>query len=267
MLYVIKLGGGRGLDMAAGAEDIAALAATSAQIVIVHGCSAAADQLGEELQAPPRYVISNAGVRSRYTDLATLRVFLLAAGQVNIALVQALQRVGVNALGLRGCDGSLLRGQRKDALRIRENGRQRVLRDDYTGRVTAVNTLLLRLLLGAGYVPVIAPVACSDADELLNVDGDRAASSVATALGAHTLVILSNVPGMLSDPADETSLVRSLRLHELDAYEERATGGMRRKLIASREALQGGVPRVTLGDGRRPRPLQAALAGQGTVIA
>lgn len=267
MLYVIKLGGGRGLDLAAAAEDIAALAATGAQVVVAHGCSAAADQLGDALGCAPRYVTSSAGVRSRYTDLAALRVFLLAAAQVNTELVQALQRQGINALGLRGGDGAVLRARRKDMLRIVENGRQRVLRDDYTGRVEQVNTPLLRLLLRAGYTPVIAPVTMSPSGDLLNVDGDRAASAVASALGAQALIILSNVPGMLDDPHDESTLIHSLPRGELGAYEARANGGMRRKLIASREALQSGVPQVLLGDGRRERPLQAALAGEGTVIA
>lgn len=266
MLSVIKLGGGRGVDLAAAAEDVAALVARGEQVIVVHGCSAAADELGEALGIPARYVMSSVGARSRYTDLATLGVFVLAAAQVNTMLVQELRRHGVNALGLRGGDGAVLSGQRKDTLRIVENGRQRILRDDYTGRVTQVNASLLRLLLGAGYTPVIAPLALGSGD-LLNVDGDRAASAVATALGAQSLLILTNVPGMLADPADERSLVRALPGAELSAYEQRVTGGMRRKLIAAREALQGGVGRVALGDGRRPRPLQAILAGEGTVIA
>ncbi len=267
MLSVIKFGGAAGVDRAAAIHDIAELLTNSNRAVVLHGCSEAADRLGDELGSPSRYVTSAAGVRSRYTDAAALRIFQLAAAQVNAELVVALQRLGVRAIGLNGADGGLLRGPRKDILRIVEEGRQRVLRDDYTGRVERVNADLLRLLLDAGYMPVIAPLAFAYTGEVVNVDGDRAAAAVASALGADSLVVLSNVPGLLADIHDERSLVRTLCADDLAAYEMQVTGGMRRKLMAAREALQGGVRRVVLADGRGEHPLRAALAEQGTVIA
>jgi acetylglutamate/LysW-gamma-L-alpha-aminoadipate kinase len=268
MLTVIKLGGGAGIDRAAAARDLAEFISSGGRAIVVHGCSEAADRLGDALGAPARYVTSRAGVRSRYTDAAAMRVFALAAAEVNAELVQALQHLGVCAVGLTGVDGGLLRGPRKDVLPVREaDGRQRVLRDDHTGRVERVNTALLRLLLDAGYTPVIAPLALAYSGEVVNVDGDRAAAAVASALGAATLVVLSNVPGLLADPHDERSLVRALGAGDLSGYEARVTGGMRRKLMAAREALGGGVERVVLADGRGARPLAAALADEGTVIA
>ncbi len=267
MLSVIKLGGGAGVDRAAATRDIAELLADGSRAVVFHGCSEAADRLGDVMGVPSRYVTSTAGVRSRYTDAAALRIFTLAAVQVNAELVIALQRLGVRAIGLTGADGGLLRGPRKDILRVVEQGRQRVLRDDYTGRVERVNADLLRMLLDAGYTPVIAPLAFAYSGDVVNVDGDRAAAAVASALGAHTLVVLSNVPGLLADIHDERSLVRTLCADDLAAYETRVTGGMRRKLMAASEALRGGVRRVVLADGRGAHPLRAALAEQGTVIA
>lgn len=267
MQIVIKLGGGSGVSYANAAADIAGLVSEGAQIVVVHGCSAAADQLGNELGVPPRYVTSVAGVRSRYTDAASLRVFTMAAALVNAEIVSHLQRLGVAALGVRGADGGLLRGPRKDVLRIVEGGRRRIVRDDHTGRVERVNVALLRTLLDQGYTPVIAPLALADTGELVNVDGDRAAAAVAAALGAATLVILSNVPGVLRDIRDERSLVPALAADAAVTLEATVSGGMRRKLMAAREALRGGVPRVILADGRAERPVQAALAGEGTVVA
>lgn len=267
MLYVIKLGGGAGLDPTAIAPDIAELVRRGERVVVVHGCSQCADQLAAELGEPARYVTSAAGVRSRYTDARALRVFMLAAGLVNAQLVGALQRLGVQALGLSGLDGGLLRGRRKDVLRIVENGRPRVLRGDFTGRVERVNVELLSLLLGSGYVPVIAPVALAESGAALNVDGDRAAAAVAAALDADTLVILSNVPGLLADTDDARSLIPRVAAGDLDGYQARVMGGMRRKLMGAREALRGGVRRVVLADGRAADAVTAALAGRGTVIA
>jgi acetylglutamate/LysW-gamma-L-alpha-aminoadipate kinase len=267
MLTVIKIGGGRGIDPAAAVADIAERVGAGEQVVLAHGCSAAADALAAEVGEPVRYVTSAAGVRSRYTDARMLSIFLMAALRVNAELVQALQRLGVNALGLSGLDGALLRGPRKEALRIVEDGRQRVLRDDFTGRVERVNTALLRLLLEQGYTPVIAPLALADSGEAVNVDGDRLAAMVAAALEADTLVILSNVPGLLAEAQDERSLVTAVSALETIDYEARTSGGMRRKLIGAREALQGGVRRVVLADARAEHPLEAALAGRGTVVA
>src|SRR5690242_14886432 len=105
MLTVIKIGGGRGIDPAAAAADIAERVAAGEQIIVAHGCSAAADTLAEQLGEPVRYVTSTAGVRSRYTDARMLSIFLMAALRVNAELVQRLQALGVNALGLSGLDG------------------------------------------------------------------------------------------------------------------------------------------------------------------
>jgi acetylglutamate/LysW-gamma-L-alpha-aminoadipate kinase len=279
MLYVIKLGGGAGVNIIAAAQDIARLVQHGERIVLLHGCSYIADQLAQEMGEPVRYVTSASGIRSRYTDARSLRIFLMAASLVNAELVGTLQRLGVQAIGLRGLDGNLLRGPRKDVLRVIENGRPHVLRGDFTGRVEHVNTDLLRLLLDHGYVPTIAPLALAEpiahqtsATEnegykaAVNVDGDRAAAAVAIALGADILVILSNVPGLLTNVHNERSLVQHLGTSEIQAYEVQATGGMRRKLMAAREALHGGVHRVVLADGRIEHPLASALAGRGTVI-
>ena len=130
---------------------------------------------------------------------------MAAAGGVNKALVAELQRMGCNALGLSGVDGRLLLARRKDAVRAIEGGRQRIIRDDYTGQIEAANGALLHILLGSGYTPVVAPLALGLGGERLNVDGDRAAAMIAGALGADALVILSNVPGLLAEYPDESS--------------------------------------------------------------
>ena len=104
------------------------------------------------------------------------------------------------------------------------------------------------------------------ARELRHKECDRIAAMAAglRALGAEVLVVLSNVPGLLADPQDPSSRIPSGDLGEWGPLEEAATGNMKRKLLAYREALEGGVPRAVLGDGRVEAPLRAALAGGGT---
>jgi [amino group carrier protein]-L-2-aminoadipate 6-kinase len=101
---------------------------------------------------------------------------------------------------------------------------------------------------------------------MLNVDGDRAAAVVAGALHASTLVLLSNVPGLLQRFPDPSSLVLTLDAADLDAAMAWAQGRMKKKLLGAREAIERGVERVVLGDGRRAHPLSDALAGVGTTI-
>ncbi|MGE5602932.1 MAG: [LysW]-aminoadipate kinase [Nitrososphaerales archaeon] len=264
---VIKLGGAAGVSVAPVLADVATLAGQGWPVILVHGTSAAADELAARVGLPVRHITSPSGHVSRYTDPAALDLYVMAAaGGVNKALVAELQRMGCNALGLSGVDGQLLMARRKDAVRAIEGGRQRIIRDDYTGQIEAASGHLLDLLLRAGYTPVIAPLALGLGGERLNVDGDRAAAMIAGAVAADALVILSNVPGLLAEYPDESSLVRHVAAEHLAAVEDLAQGRMKKKLLAAKEALERNVPTVVLADSRRAMPVQAALRGEGTVL-
>ncbi len=264
MTLVVKIGGGAGTLTTTILREVAQLAAQGERIVLLHGGSDLANTLGEQLGHPARMITSPSGMTSRYTDAETLRIFTMAvAGQINTDLVAQLQGLGVNALGLAGVDGRLLVARRKAVVRsVTPDGRTLILRDDYTGQIEEVNGALLRLLLDAGYLPVIAPLALSSDGERLNVDGDRAAAAVAAALQADTLVILTNVPGLLADPNDATTLIRTIQADSLDDYTKYAKGRMRKKLLGAQEALQGGVARVCIGS----ESLSGVLDGAGTTI-
>jgi acetylglutamate/LysW-gamma-L-alpha-aminoadipate kinase len=266
-MLVVKAGGSEGLDMEAVCADIAEQVAQGEQVVLVHGGSHQTNVISEQLGKPPRFVTSVSGHVSRYTDRETLEIFaMVTAGRINKLLVERLQGLGVNAVGLSGPDGRLLAGRRKSALKIVENGKRKVLHGEWSGVIQQVNVSLLRLLLDQGYTPVIAPLAISHEGEMVNVDGDRAAAAVAAELEAETLILLSNVPGLLRDFPDESSLIRSIGRGEVEAHFPYAQGRMKRKLLGAREALEGGVRRVILGDGRIEAPVSQALAGKGTVI-
>ncbi|MGD8967108.1 MAG: [LysW]-aminoadipate kinase [Anaerolineae bacterium] len=267
-MIVVKAGGNGDLDIGAVCNDVAELVKAGEQVVVVHGGSQETTQISEKLGHPPRFVTSPSGHTSRHTDRKTLEIFaMVVAGRVNKLLVERLQQLGVNAVGLCGLDGRLLEGRRKSALRIRENGKLKVLRGEYSGIIERVNVDLLRTLLDAGYVPVVAPVAISYEGEGLNVDGDRAAAAIGTALQAERVIILSNVPGLLRDVCDESSLIPLIPSEKAGEYMDRyAKGRMKRKMLGAVEALQEGVGQVIIADGRVEQPLRRALAGQGTVL-
>jgi [amino group carrier protein]-L-2-aminoadipate 6-kinase len=248
-------------------RDIASLVQEGQQLVLVHGGSHRTNVVAEALGHPPEFVTSVSGFTSRRTDRETLRIFeMVYCGEVNKGIVERLQSAGVNAVGLSGLDGRLLEGRRKDAIRIVRNGRRMMLRDDYTGTVETVNVGLLRLLLDNGYLPVVTPPAISTEGEAINVDGDRAAAQIAQALDAEALIILSNVPGLLRDVDDESSLITRIEAARADEFMQHAEGRMRIKVLGAIEAIEAGVGKVIMGDARIEAPVRAALEGKGTVI-
>lgn len=266
-MIVVKVGGADGIDLEAFAHDVAGLVASGQRLVVVHGGSAETNRVATLLGRPPRFVTSPSGMTSRYTDRQALEVFeMVYCGKINKGLVEQLQRRGVNAIGLSGLDGGLLRGRRKASVRSVEDGKTIVLHGDHTGTVDVVNTVLLDALLGAGYLPVISPPALSHDGVAINVDGDRAAAAIATSLGADTLLLLSNVPGLLRDLSDEASLIAGFRADDIEEYAAYAAGRMRMKLLGAVEAVRGGVQRVILGDARASMSVTRALEGAGTVI-
>lgn len=264
---VVKMGGAAGVNMETVCADVATLVQQGQRIVLAHGGSDETNRISEQLGHPPRFVTSPSGFTSRYTDRATLEIFgMVTAGKVNTLLVETLQRKGVNALGLSGVDGRLMLAKRKEAIRIVENGKVRVLHDDHTGTIQRVNADLLRLLLDAGYTPVVAPLAISPEGVALNVDADRAAAMVSAALQAGSLVLLTAAPGLMRQFPDESTLIKTLSRAGLEQALNYAQGRMKKKILGAQEALQGGVSRVMIADGRAPNPISAALAGEGTVI-
>ena len=264
VINVIKVGGGDGIDYQQFCEDLS----KQQDYVLVHGGSAKLNEVSTKLGHPPRFVTSVSGHQSRFTDRRTLEIFnMVYAGYANKMIVEILQCLGVNAVGLTGLDGRLVEGDRKGSLKIVENGRKQVLRGDLSGIIRKVNVDLLELLLGNGYVPVLTPPAISTDGVAINVDGDRFAAQVAVALKAEHLLLLSNVPGLLLDLSDEESLISSIQPDQLDSHIEKvAKGRMKKKLLGAKESLKGGVAQVVLGDARRISPVSDALAGVGTVI-
>jgi acetylglutamate/LysW-gamma-L-alpha-aminoadipate kinase len=268
-MIIVKVGGSEGIDYDTVCDDIAQLVNEGQRLILVHGGSSLTNEVSEALGHPPQFITSPSGYTSRLTDKRTLEIFqMVYCGQMNKGIVERLQMRGVNAIGLSGMDGRLWQGRRKKAIKAVENGRTRIIRDNYTGTVDKVDRGLLETLLDCGYVPVLTPPAISVDGEGINVDGDRAAAATAAALCATDLLILSNIPGVLSNFPDESSLIHYIGSTEIDDISENfAEGRMRIKLLGAKEAIAAGVQRVVIGDARGENPILQALDGQGTVIA
>ena len=266
-MIVIKVGGGKDLNIDAVVADITALRQQGRELLLVHGGAETTNEVAAALGHPPEFVTSESGYVSRRTDRRTLEIFeMVYCGQLNKMWVEKLQAAGVNAVGLSGLDGRIFEGTRKDTLRVRIDGKRLVLRDDWTGTVDRINTHLLRTLLDAGYFPVLTPPGASDKGEAINVDGDRAAAMVAAAFNAEALIILSNVPGLLRNFPDEGTLIREIPRAKAEDFMQFAEGRMKKKVMGAVEAIAAGVQKVIFADGRVVQPITKALAGDGTQI-
>lgn len=265
-MIILKIGGGKGIveNLDEILRDFAALPGPK---ILVHGANHEMRVVSEKLGRPEKIITSPSGFTSRYTDRETLEIFeMVYSGVANKRIVEKLQKQGVNAIGLSGIDGRLWEGKRKEAIRAVEGDKVRIIRDDFTGTVEKVNSSLLKLLLDNGYVPVLTPPAISYEGEAINVDNDRAAAVLASGMGADTIVMLFEAPGLLADANDPNSLIRRLSKEELSSSMDLGEGRMKKKLLGSIEGLDAGVKRIVYGDGRIKEPIKSALAGNGTII-
>lgn len=266
-MLVIKIGGGTAIGEGGYAHFARDVAAQTEPLLVVHGGNAEFSRLSRDLGIPPRMLTSASGRITRYTDAATMAAMLMAyCGKVNKRLVAMLQAEGVNAVGLSAIDGRVAWGHRKPVLRGTENGKPKVLRDDHSGTLDGVDTRLIRLLLDAGYVPVLTPPALGEDGVPINVDGDKLALELAVALGADRLLFFSDTPGLLRDKDDETSLIREIDAAAPGAALASATGRMTVKVEAALGAIDRGIGQVVFADGRVEQPIHQALSGAGTTV-
>lgn len=266
---VVKLGGSAGIDNNLTLDDLATLWQKE-RVIFIHGANSLMDDFMRKQGKEPPHVTSASGQVSRYTDYDTMNDMLaIYTGQVNKRLVEGLQARGVNAVGLSGIDGRIAQGRRKPNIRVIENGKPRMLRGDYAGSLTKIDTSLLDLLLDNGYLPVLTPPALSEDGEAINIDGDKLALQLALAVQADALVLLSNTAGLLADLDDPDSLVTMIDVaseESIDAAMTAAGGRMKKKVQAGIDAVNAGIPDVIFGDARIDNPITSALAGQGTRV-
>jgi acetylglutamate kinase len=251
-IVVVKYGGhvmGEGTF----AADINAVRDSGVFPVVVHGGGPQVTAALTRLGVPVRFV---GGLRVT-TPEAMAVVQMVLCGQVGPDLVAALNRAGRAAVGLSGLDGRLLTAVRRTTPDL-----------GLVGDIGAVDPTLVHELLASGRIPVIASVAADASGATLNVNADTVAGAVAAALGATRLVMLTDVPGLLREWPDESSLLSTVSAPELAALAPDLADGMVPKVRACLAALAGGVAAAHIVDGRARHAMRLALtaAGFGTMV-
>jgi len=239
-------------------QDIALLHYVGIRPILVHGggpeISAMMKQMGHE----PAFV---GGLR--VTDAATMEIVeMVLTGKTNKGIVSLLNRQGAKAVGLSGKDANLIQAYRMES----QHGDL-----GFVGEVAQVNPEILHLLSGNGYVPVVSSVAIGPDGASYNVNADHVAGHIAAAVGAAKLVLLTDVEGLYADYSDKSTLIQ--RMDTDQAADMIASGaaerGMIPKLEACIAAIEGGVSRAHLIDGRQPHSLLIEIftdTGIGTMI-
>jgi len=256
---VIKYGGAAMTDPALQGEfarDVALLKYVGINPVIVHGGGPEITSYMERLHLPVQFVD---GLRVSSPETVEIAKMVLV-GKVNKDIVLLINRYGQPAVGLCGDDGLLFRAARLAAPSGADIG--------FVGRIEHVDTGVLNHI-SQDYIPVIASVGAAAEGNSYNINADAAAAAVASALGAYKVMFLTDVAGWLRDPAVPDSLVSDATASELRAALASVGGGMRPKLAACLEAVEGGVPTAVIVDGRVPHSLVLELftdAGQGTMV-
>ncbi len=235
---VIKYGGNAMINQElknAVMNDLVTLTLLGVRVVLVHGGGPAINKMLDKVGVESKFI---GGLR--YTDAATMEIVQqVLAGQVNKDLVALLRGRGV---GLCGMDGHMIMCHKLEG--ETDLG--------YVGEIDKVNTHLIDNLLDDGYIPVIATVGMDDTGTAYNINADTAAAQIAIALKAEKLVSMTDIAGLLLDKEDESTLIPSVEVSEIEGYQKQGviSGGMVPKIRGMADALYQGVKEASIIDGR-----------------
>jgi len=260
---VIKYGGAAMLDpslRASTAQDVVLMRYVGMNPIVVHGGGPAINAMLKRLDIASRFTAGGL----RVTDAATMEVVeMMLCGQVNKDIVTLMNQAGGEAVGLSGKDGKMLFARKVDTADGEDIG--------LVGQITSVDTKVVRAVCAAGMIPVIAPVATDREGGTWNVNADTAAGDIAAALEAEKLVFLTDTPGLLRDKDDPDSLIHRLHSRDVETLKKQGviSGGMAPKVDACLRALDAGVRRTHIIDGRTPHSLLLEIfteKGLGTLV-
>ncbi len=238
-ILVVKYGGNAMIDedlKSSTMRDLVALNLLGIQVVLVHG---GGPDINETLKA--MHIESKFVNGLRYTDKQTAEVVrMVLAGKVNKGLVSLIENNGGKAVGLCGQDGHMLKCEPAD----KNLG--------YVGKITEIDTTIISDMLALRYIPVISTVGFDEEGNVYNVNADTAAAAIAGALGAESLILMSDIRGLLENKDDPSTLIKKVDVSEIPGLVKQGiiSGGMVPKIECCKEAIRRGVKRVFITDGR-----------------
>ena len=240
-IIVVKYGGSAMVDeelKKSVIQDVPLLKLVGFKPIIVHGGGKEISKWVGKVGMEPEFIN---GLRK--TDAATMEIAEMVLSKVNKSLVQMVEALGVNAIGISGKDGGLLKVEKKYS-----NGQD----IGFVGEITEVNPKILHDLLEKDFLPIVCPVGMDDEFNTYNINADDAACAIARAVNAEKLAFLTDIEGVYLDPDDKSTLISELTVSKAKALIEAGNigGGMLPKLNNCIDAIDNGVSRVHILDGR-----------------
>lgn len=238
-ILVVKYGGNAMINeelKASVMRDLVLLRLIGIRIILVHGGGPEINEMLKKTGKESKFING-----LRYTDGETVElVRMVLAGKVNKSLVNQLESMGGKAIGLCGIDGHMLECEMQDE------------KLGYVGKVTAVHTDIINDCLDKGYIPVISTVGYDNKGNIYNINADSAASVIAGALQAESLILMTDIKGLLENKDDENTLIKKVYVSDIPSYIKQGiiSGGMIPKIECCRDAIRRGVKKVFITDGR-----------------
>ena len=257
-ILVIKYGGNAMLNeelKSSVMRDLTMLRMVGINVVLVHGGGPEINALLKKVGKESKFIDG-----LRYTDEETVEyVEMVLAGKINKSLVNFLEQNDAKAIGLCCIDGHMLLCEKQDE------------RLGFVGKVDKVNPGIIFDCLEAGYIPVISTVGYGKDGEIYNVNADTAASVIAGALGAESLILMTDIKGLLENKDDENTLIKKVYVSDIPSLIKQGiiSGGMIPKIECCKEAIRRGVNRVFITDGRVNHSILLELlsdSGMGTMF-
>ncbi len=257
-IVVVKYGGNAMINQSLKEQvmqDIVLLWLTGVKVVLVHGGGPEISEMMQKLGKEPKFVDG-----LRVTDKESVDIVqMVLAGKINKSLVNYIERTGGKAMGISGMDGRLIEAKMKDE------------RLGYVGTITNVNIETVNDLLEKGYIPVISTVGCDKEGNIYNINADTASAFIAGALNAKRLIMMTDISGILKDKDDPSTLIPEITISQAKKLFEEGviSGGMIPKVDCCIEAINKGVQKVIIMDGRVPHSILMELftdEGAGTMV-
>jgi acetylglutamate/LysW-gamma-L-alpha-aminoadipate kinase len=262
-MTIIKIGGGASINLEAIINDLKNF---DDEFIIVHGANVLRDELAKKLNYEKQVLISASGYLSVFSDKEALDIMMMAySGLRNKRIVEMCQQAGINAVGLSGLDGKVIQGKRNKGIRIKENGKLRIVRD-FSGKPQMINTELLQLLIDNGYIPVLTVPIIDENNFAISSENDDIVALLQSSLQAEKVIQLIEAPGFLEDANNPDSVVKTISKTELEKRETQVEGRMKRKMKSLIKLFENKNVTLYISDGRIENPITAALKGGGTII-
>ena len=249
---MIKYGGHAMIDqhaMSSTARDTVLLKYVGMQPLVVHGGGPDISRAMDKMGKTPKFV---GGLR--VTDSETMDIVkMVLIGKINIDIVSKIGLHGGKSIGISGKDDFLIEASKRDLTKIQQDDGE-ILEVDlgYVGKINKINSDLIDVLTQENYISVIAPLGTDESGNTLNLNADTVAGSLASDINAEKLVVLTDVPGILTDPDDPESIIRRIHVDELKELVKEGiiTGGMIPKVETCINAVENGVKTAHILDGR-----------------